>query len=73
MEYGITIKEWADTLNNALKDNPQLADYKIDNFNIIHIQHNGCYSISLYAAGDYGQTCVITKCLKPKEELVIDE
>jgi hypothetical protein len=65
MIEGITIKELAQTLNDALEDAPQLKDYVIDNFETVRIENNGFYLIKLYASGDYGQTCTIRKCLRP--------
>lgn len=65
MIEGITVKELAQTLNNALQDAPQIADYIIENIETIRIEYNGYYRIGFYACGDYGQTCKIQKCLRP--------
>lgn len=65
MDYGITIKDLADTLNDAIKDSPALEDYIIDSFDTVRIEGNGFYLIKLYAYGYNGQSCTITKCLRP--------
>ena len=65
MKYGITVKEWVDTLNHALEDTPQIADTIIDKFITILIEDNGFFSIKMHTSGNYGNEYEIHKCLIP--------
>ena len=63
MQYGITVKDWTNTLIHALKQNPELENSIIYKFDTIQIENNGCLTIHMYSAGEDGIDYDIYKTL----------